>query len=179
LETFTKPKALVENPHYHDQRQKCLVGLNDGMIDKPIIDLVSDLNKLPHFFTLQCCYGHFIYSGQNNPNNLEPLPTADAITKVKYRIAYIAFCIENSEAGRGLLETLKEVTCIDPENIQFCSAEWFWNKQINSYALQVEPDRYKRQDTAIINFKEALHIEKTRNTFFVRLRELLEYTKEM
>ena len=176
METFTVPKALVENPYYHSQRQKCLAGLNNGMIDKPIIDLINALNKLPHFFTLQCCYGHFIYSGQNDSNNLEPLPIADANTKVEYRIAYIAFCIENNEAGRGLLETLKEVTCIDPENVQFCSAEWFWNKQINSYALQVEPDRYKRQDTAIINFKEALHIEKIRNAFFVRLCELLEYT---
>ena len=110
---------------------------------------------------------------------MESLPIADAIGKIEYRIAYLAFCIENSEAGRGLLETLKQVTCIDPKNVQFCSAEWFWSKQINSYALQVEPDRYKRQDTAIINFKEALHIEKIRNAFFVRLRELLEYTKGM
>ena len=76
-----------------------------------------------------------------------------------------------------MFETLKEVTSIDRENIQFCCAEWFWNKQINSYALQVEPDRFKRQDMAIIDLKEALHIEKIRNKFFIRLYEMFEYIK--
>ena len=148
------------------------------MIDIPIIDLVNGYNKLSYCFTLQSCYGHFVYNGQKDFHNLEPLPVTGAIDKIEYRIAYIAFCIENSAAGRRFFETLKEVTSIDPENIQFCCAEWFWNKQINSYALQVEPDRFKRQDTAIIDFMEALHIEKIRNTFFIRLYELLECTKE-
>jgi len=124
-------------------------------------------------------YGHFVYNGQNDPHNLEPLPVKDTIAKVEYRIAYIAFCIENSAAGRWLLKTLQEVTSIDPENIQFCCAEWFWKKQINSYALQVEPDRFKRQDMAILDLKEALHIEKIRTKFFIRLYELLDYTKEI
>ena len=167
------------NPHYRDQKQKILNDLTDDMIDIPIIDLVNGFNKLPYCFTLQSCYGHFVYIGQKDLHNLVPLPVKGAIDKIEYRVAYIAFCIENSAAGRGFFETLKEVTSIDPENIQFCCAEWFWNKQINSYALQVEPDRFKRQDTAIIDFKEALHIEKIRNTFFIRLYELLEYTKEL
>jgi hypothetical protein len=42
----------------------------------------------------------------------------------------------------------------------------------------VEPDRFKRKDTAIIDFKEALHIEKIRNAFFTRLYELFENAKE-
>jgi hypothetical protein len=71
---------------------------------------------------------------------------------------------------------LKEVTAIDPENIQFCCAEWFWDRQVNSYALQVEPDRFKRQDRATVGLQEALKIEKIRNLFFVRLYELLENT---
>ena len=33
---------------------------------------------------------------------------------------------------------------------------------------------FKRKDTSIIDFKEALHLEKIRNTFFIRLYELLE-----
>jgi hypothetical protein len=45
---------------------------------------------------------------------------------------------------------------------------------MNSYALQVEPYRFKHNDKAILEFKEALHIEKIRNTFFIRLSELLE-----
>lgn len=179
METFTELKEFAENPHYQMQKQKSLSVLTDDMIDMPIIDLINGYNKLPYCFTLQSCYGHFVYNAQKDPHNLEPLPVTGAIDKIGYRIAYIAFCIENSAAGRGLFETLKEVTSIDPENIQFCCAEWFWNKQINSYAVQVEPDRFKRQDTAIINFKEALHLEKIRNSFFVRLYELLEYKKEM
>ena len=148
------------------------------MIDMPIIDLINGYNNLPYCFTLQSCYGHFVYNGQKDLHNLEPLPPKVILGKIEYRIAYIAFCIENSAAGRGLFDTLKEVTSIDPENIQFCCAEWFWDQQVNSYVLQVEPDRFKYQDMATIEFKEALHIEKIRNTFFNRLYELLEYIKE-
>jgi len=56
------------------------------------------------------------------------LPVKDTIAKVEYRIVYIAFCIENSFLGRELFESLKEITAIDPENIQFCCAEWFWKR---------------------------------------------------
>lgn len=178
METFTELKDLAENPHYQVQKRKILYDLNDDMIDTPIVDLINWFNKLPYCFTLQSCYGHFVYNGQKDTHNLDPLPAKEIIAQVEYRIAYIAFCIENSASGRGLFEALKEITAIDPENVQFCCAEWFWKKQINSYALQVEPDRFKRKDTAIIDFKEALHIEKIRNTFFIRLYELLENAKE-
>jgi hypothetical protein len=173
LETFTEPKALVVNPHYQDQRQKSLAGLHDDMIDKPIIELIKAFNKLPYCFTLQCCYGHFLYGGQNDPHNLEPLPLTDTIARVEYRIAYIALCIESNDLGRLLFDALKGITDIDPENIQFCCAEWFWERQVNSYALQVEPARYKFEDKAILNYQEAMKIEKIRNEFFVQLKELL------
>jgi hypothetical protein len=146
LKTFTEIKELVENPYYQEQRQKSMCGLTDGMIDLPIIEVIKGFNKLPCCFTLQSCYGHFIYNGNKDPHNLEPLPVKDTITKVEYRIAYIAFCIENSFLGRKLFESFKEITAIDPENLQFCCAEWFWKKQVNSYALQVEPERFKRKD---------------------------------
>jgi hypothetical protein len=174
LETFTEPKALVGNPLYQDQRKKSLADLHDDMIDKPIIELINALNKLPYCFTLQCCYGHFIYSGQNDPHNLESLPLTDTIARVEYRIAYIALCIENSDLGRMLFDALKVIADIDPENIQFCCAEWFWERQVNSYALQVEPDRFKFEDKAILDYQEALKIEKIRNDFFVQLKELLQ-----
>ncbi len=102
------------------------------------------------------------------------LPIKDSIDKVEYRIAYIALCIENSASGIGLFQALKEITAIDPQNVQIFCAEWFWKKQLNSYALQVEPERFKRQDKAILDYKEALHIEKIRNEFFVRFEELLK-----
>ena len=163
----------MENPFYQDQKQQCLDGLSDEMIDAPLIDLINGFNTLPYCFTLQCCYGHFIYNDQKDAYNIEPLPISDTIARVEYKIAYICLCIDNNKSGRGLLEALKAVTGIDPENIQFCSAEWFWERQINSYALQVQPDRFKDQDTAILDHREALHIEKVRNAFFVRLQRLM------
>ncbi len=173
METFIEPKALVENPQYEAQRQKCLVGLNDGMLDEPIVDLINAFNRLPHCFTLQSCYGHFVPPGQNDPRNLEPLPIIDTPAEVEYRVAYVALCVENSDSGNMLLNRLKEIHLIDPENIQFCCAKWFWERQANSYALQVEPDRFKNEDSAILNYTEALKIEKVRNVFFARLKEFL------
>jgi hypothetical protein len=116
----------------------------------------------------------FCLQRSERSSNLEPLPVKDTIAKVEYRIAYIAFCIENSRLGKQLFEALKKITTIDSETIQFCCAEWFWKRQVNSYALQVEPDRFKRKDMAKIDYKEALHLEKVRNEFFSRLYELLE-----
>lgn len=168
----------MENPHFQKQKQKALCELTDDMIDMPIVSLIKGFNELPYCFTLQCCYGHFVYNGKKDMHNLDPLPVKEIITKVEYRIAYIAFCIENNTSGRWLFETFKRITKIDPESIQYGCAEWFWNRQINSYALQVEPDRFKRHDKAILDFKEALHIEKIRNTFFIRLNELLENLKD-
>ena len=109
-----------------------------------------------------------------NPHYLEPLPISDTITRVEYRIAYLCLCFENSDLGRGLLEALNIIAAIDPANIQFCCAEWFWKRQINSYMLQVEPDRFKHKDRAILDYREALHIEKIRNKFFVQIEELLQ-----
>ena len=142
METFTELKDITENPYFQLHKQKILYDLNADIIDMPIVGLVNGFNKLPYCFTLQSCYGHFVYNGQKDTHNLDPLPA-------------------------------KEITDIDPENIQFGCAEWFWGKNTNSYALQVEPDRFKYKDTALIDFREALHIEKTRNTFFIRLYELL------
>jgi len=176
METFTKLKELTENPNYPTHRHRNLQNLTDDMIDAPIIEIIKGFNRLPFCFTLQSCYGHFTYEGQNDSHNLLPLPTNRNISKVKYRIAYIALCIENSTFGKKLLSALGEVPSISPENIQFCCAEWFWKKQVNSYALQVEPDRFKHKDIATIDFIEALKIEKIRNDFFIRLSELLEKT---
>jgi hypothetical protein len=170
VETFTELKELTENSYYQIQRQDNLRHLTDDMIDPPILEIVKNLNKLPYCFTLQSCYGHFVYEGRDDPNNLEPLPIDGRIGEIEYRIAYIAFCIENSHSGKKLFLALKEFPLISPQNIQFCCAEWFWERQVNSYALQVEPDRFKHQDTAIIDLEEALHIEKLRNDFFIQLR---------
>lgn len=174
LETFTELKELVENPHYRVHRRKALCKLTDDMIDVPIIRLIKGFNRLPYCFTLQSCYGHFVCKGQNNLHNFDPLPVKGSTTHVTYRIAYIACCIENSASGKGFLEGLKEITSIDPENVQFCCADWFWKRQVNSYALQVEPDRFKHKDQAMFDYKEALHIENVRDQVFIRLDKLIE-----
>lgn len=174
METFTEPKELVDNPNFEDQRRKVLAGLTDDMIDAPITNLINNINKLPYCFTLQSCYGHFLYDGQKDANNFEPLPVTGIISRVEYRIAYNAFCIDNSDSGRRLFNNLKEITTIDPVNIQLCCAEWFWERQLNSYALQVEPDRFKHKDKAILEFEEALKIERVRNEFYARLNELFQ-----
>ena len=165
---------MVIDMQFQVQKQNTLRELTDDMIDMPIIDLINGFNTLPYCFTLQSCYGHFIYNGQKDPDNMEPLPISATIARVEYRIAYIAFCIENIGSGRRLYEALNGITAMDPENVQFCCAEWFWERQVNSYALQVEPDRFKREDKALLDYREALHIEKIRNKVFAQLRELLQ-----
>lgn len=173
METFTEPKKMVSNPGYQDQRRKTLANLKEGMVEAPIIELIDAFNRLPFCFTLQSCYGHFIYEGQDDIHSLEPLPVTDTISQVTYRIAYVCFCVDNSGKGRGFLAVLEGIEEIDPGYIQLCSAEWFWRRQVNSFALQVQTDRYKHEDRAILDYREALHVEKIRNRFYIQLQEIL------
>lgn len=173
MQTFIKPKKLVSNPGFEKQRQRTLADLPDIMVDVPLLNMIRGFNSLPYCYTLQCCYGHFVYDGHWDPHNLDPLPESEQINRVEYRIAYVAYCIDNTEAGRGLLDKLQKITAIDPDNIQFGSAGWFWRRQVNSYALQVEPDRFKHKDKVILDYQEALYIENLRGEFFCKLEELL------
>jgi len=169
LETFTDLKDFVANPHFNDQRQESLSQFNIDKIDPPITDLVSGFAKLPYCFTLQSCYGHFLHD-----YNIDAIPITDDILNVDYRIAYIALCIENSKSGKTLFELLRRIPETDPEYIQFGCAEWFWGRQVNSYALQVEPRRYMTKDQVRIGYQEALHVEKVRNRFFDQLNKLVK-----
>ena len=174
METFTEIKPLVDNLLYQKQREKSLSRLDINTIDAPIIEIINSFAKLPFCYTLQSCYGHFVYKNQKNPKNVEPLPGSDDISTVVYRIAYIALCIQNDDCGKILLQKLSNIPPIDPEYAQFGCAEWFWKKQVNSYALQVEPKRYKTKDRVSISYKEALHIEKIRNTVFMELKKTIQ-----
>ncbi len=174
LETYTEAKKLVENLQYQEQKETCMDSLSDSMIDRPIVGIVSDLNRLPWCFTLQSCYGHFLHRDQTDPHGLEPLPGTDTIVTVEYRIAYVAFCIDDSMMGSKLLEDLKGIAALDTQNMQLCSADWFWERQVNSYALQVEPDRFKSKDRATLSYREALHVAGVRDDFFKQLGEYLE-----
>lgn len=174
METFTQIKEMAENPRYAEQKQQHLKDLDPGILDRPIRDLVLAVNALPYCFTLQSCHGHFVYDGQTDTHSLKALPAKEFPSQVTYRIAYLAFCVENSASGKRFLGALQGMTGIDPGNVQFGCAQWFWERQVNSYVLQVEPDRFKFSDTAVLDFEEALRVEAVRNTFFARLSELLQ-----
>ena len=174
METFTELKEFVNNPKYLVQRQKNLSTIVDMVIDKPIIDTINSINKLPYCFTLQCCYGHFVCNNNKDIYNIEPLSTASVNREVEYRIAYIALCIENNKLGKEFFNILYDIPKIDPSNIQFGCAEWFWQNQVNSYVLQVAPNRHKNKDKVKLNFREAENIEKVRNKFFIHLSNVLE-----
>jgi hypothetical protein len=177
LKTFTVLKDFVWNPCFKQQRLNELRALSNDMIDPPIIHIIHALNKMSCCFTLQSCYGHFVFRGQKNSHCCAPLPPAEPSEEILFRVAYIAFCLENSRSGKDLFSRLKQIPLMEPDYIQFGCANWFWQKQVNSYVLQVEPRRFKDRDKAVLSYQEALHVEKTRDDFFDRLATLFSKTE--
>lgn len=174
LETYVAAKGLVRNPHFHTQRQKAISGLRQAQIDEPILDLITKFANLTYCFTLQSCFGHFLLDDPSDAQNIEPLPRLDQEIDIQYRIAYIAVCVQDNQPGRLLLDDLSELCLVDPQNIQYGCAEWFWERQVNSYVVQVEPERHKTKDRCVIRYQEALYLEVVRNQFFDNLNKLLE-----
>ncbi len=172
METFTYPIEPVNNPLFEKERQAAVQGINPNELDKPLVDIIGRFNKLKYVYTLQCCYGHFLYGSQSHEHNLLPLPEYDP-GMITYRIAYLAFCIRVDTEGLRLCEALMKLQDIDKHFIQFGSADWFWERCINSYVLQVEPERYKYQDIAEVDWSEARHIQKIRTLFFNELKTLI------
>jgi len=173
LETFVPAQGFVDNPEFQRQKKAALAGLNTAEMDPPLAGLIARLNTLSCAFTLQCCFGHFIHKANRDPFNTEALPASQDIRRVDYKIAYLAFCLDESPSGRELYRKLEKMTAIDPGYIQFGSALWFWKRQVNSYVLQVEPERFKAQDRARLIYREALRVEKARNGFFARLPKII------
>ena len=174
METFTKTKELVPGSNFNEQRNIALKNIDYNEIDIPIIGLIKNILKLDYCFTLQSCYGHFLYQGENNQYNIKPLPIINKNISINYRIAYIAICIRDNREGKTFLKNLTSLTLINPEYVQLGSAEWFWQRQINSFVLQVEPERFIDKDRVTVDYKEALSIEKVRNQFFIKLNEIIE-----
>ncbi|MBN1148772.1 MAG: hypothetical protein JXA78_16040 [Anaerolineales bacterium] len=174
METFTPLKDLIPNLRFAEQRQQALDGLDLKFIDAPLVGLIKNLARLPYCFSLQCCYGHFLYNGQRDERHIGRLPRGAAISEVDYRIAYLAICLQDNDEGRALFEEFGGMTAIDPAYVQFGCADWFWEQQVNSYALQVEPERFKDRDRALVGYAEALRIERVRDEFFERLGTLIE-----
>jgi len=173
METFARPREFVDNPRYEVERNRELRHLSLENIDAPIREIVAGLLELPYCFTLQCCSGHFVHDTQPESDSFDSLPEQDVGT-VTYRIAYIALCIQESSEGRRLHASLAEIPSIDPEYVQFGSPDWFWNRHLNSFALQVEPVRFADRDQAIIDHREALRVQEVRNQFIARLRKLVQ-----
>ena len=174
METFAEPRDFAEHGSYRQDREDVMSGLDPGSIDVPILDLVQGFARLGHCFTLQSCYGHFMWDGQSDPHSLEVLPERD-VGSITYCIAYVALCLEQSAEGARLRESLARICALDPEYIQFGSPGWFWEQYPNSYALQVEPDRFRMQDTAVMAHHEAFHVQTVRDKFFARLREVVTF----
>lgn len=173
MDTFTAAREFVPDRHFARRRREILAALDLGDVDEPIRDLVAAFNKVPQWFTLQCCYGHFVWAPGQDDHNLEPLPR-EPVAPVRYRIAYVALCIEAGPQGRELRRSLASLTTIGPAYVQFGSADWFWEEWINSYVLQVEPVEHRLKDQATLQYAEALRTEEVRGVFFDRLRTLLE-----
>jgi hypothetical protein len=173
VETFTAAKAFVSHPGYARDRRHALSALALERIDAPIVGLIQAIAALPQCFSLQSCYGHFLWSDGQDQHNLDRLPRAHA-GRIDYRIAYLAVCIQNSPDGRELRRAMKQIAGLDPQLVQFGSAEWFWSQHPNTFVLQVEPERFKYKDRIAIDHAEALQIETARDRFFVKLEALLE-----
>jgi len=173
METFAPPRQLVDNPRFERDRNRVRSSLVLENIDAPIREIVAGFAGLPYCFTLQSCCGHFVHGAQPEPRNLEPVPVHD-FGSVTYRIAYIALCLENSPRGERLRTALAQFTAIDPEYVQFGSPDWFWQRHLDSYALQVEPARFATQDVAIIEHQEALRVQEVKGRFLARLEELVQ-----
>jgi hypothetical protein len=68
----------VENTRYPEDRKDTLGALDLCSIDEPFVDIVAGFATLPHCFTLQCCYGHFVCGAEQNPHSLVPRNEPDA-----------------------------------------------------------------------------------------------------
>jgi hypothetical protein len=177
METFIPARPFTADPAYEDERRSALRGLKaeigSGAIDLPLLGLLKALSCLSHCFTLQSCFGHFVHGQQQDTHNTAPLSDISAVPVIVYRIAYLAVCLRDNEAGRELFEDLRRMEGIDPGYVQFGSADWFWGHQVNTYVVQVEPLRFRDRDCVTIGPEEALHIERVRDLFFLELETIV------
>lgn len=176
METFIPARPFTADPEFEIRRNAALKGLEaeirSGAIDPPLLGLLQELSKISHGFTLQSCYGHFVHERQPDSRNTGPISDLGGVQEIIYRIAYLAVCLRNDEAGRALHEDLGNMVRIDPAYVQFGSAGWFWEEHVNSYVIQVEPERFIDRDTVTVGPEEALRIERVRDLFFLELETI-------
>ena len=173
MNTFTGIRRFQENTGFSEQREHHLQRLDLRSIDGPISALISNFARLEYCFTLQSCWGHFLWEDQRDPYAVFTLPPGGA-GDVEYRIAYLALCLDTGEKGRSLFQELEAVPATDPETVQFGCALCFWQRQANSYVLQVAPHRHRNKDRFRIDYREALHVQGVRDRFFKQLWQIVE-----
>ena len=171
MKTFTEIKKFVDNADFVDSRNSALRNFNFQIIDQPISSIVKKLIGIPYCYTLQSCYGHFLYTNNTDPTNCNPLPKDPLHVDIEYRISYVALCLQNNKKGRELFKLFKEFELMKPNLIQFGCADWFWERHVNSYVIQIEPERFKYVDHCVIQYDEACEIEKVKTVFWKRLKE--------
>jgi hypothetical protein len=172
METFADARSLIRNDGYAAERAAALKALDLSAVDPPIVDVVEAFRPLPHCHTLQCCHGHFLTVRGQGDHTLAPLPP-DHTGSVRYRIAYVAFCVDTDDRGRALRDKLSRVPEIDPAYVQFGSADWFWDQWVNSFVLQVEPTIHRFKDQVVLTAGEAMRVQRARDRFFAELRRVL------
>lgn len=172
METFTKARPLVENPNFAGQREAALRALADADLDEPLKDLIADLNRRPCCFTLQCCWGHFLTPDEADEHTLAA-PPARGKAELDYKLAYVAFCVSDDDEGRALRDEIRGLVDAEPRFVQFGSADWFWERQVNSYAIQVAPRNRRKRDRMILDGKQARLLAHARTRMFREFAELL------
>lgn len=180
METFVGPRQFVDHPEYEKNRYRALETLGNlivhGGIDPPLVELVELFSRVPHCYTVQSCCGHFVHEGEPDEHTLARLSSyRGKVHRVHYRIAYIAFVLEKSKNGFELCHDLRLLASRNPANIQFGSADWFWEHSVNTYQIQIAPEREKYRDSFAVTYGEALVLEKVRDMV---LRELGKIAKK-
>lgn len=174
MQTYMPLQDFVANPSFGAQRRAALDKLRPEDIDPPIRETILAMNRLDYCFTLQCCWGHFVFPGNLDEHNLNPLPDQDPGCVIRYRLAYVALCLDNTAQGHAFLAGMRDISRMDPACIQVGCAQWFWNSQVNSFVIQAELERHQHQDTANVNFEEARRLDKARDLVFQGLQGLLD-----
>jgi len=177
METFVEARPFVPDPEFETTRESGIRAVRElivqGEIDPPLVPIIEDFAQVPHCYTVQSCFGHFVHEYEPDARNIaSPEAYTGKIAEVEYRIAYMAFCIRECDPGRRLCHDLSSITRIDPGCIQFGCAEWFWERQVNTYVIQVEPERFRYRDSVVVDLAEALHLEAVRDRFMGELEKV-------
>ncbi len=175
METFCAAKDLRENPGFAQKKQRSLRELDPGILDPEMKDLVVACNQIPHCYTLQSCSGHIVIPRDAPPEDWQRLPVTEPPGKAMYQLAYLALVVRDDADGRGLLDGLAAIATTNPDFIQMGSADWFWKEQgqVNSYVLQVSPQRFQHQDHFEMQCEEAFLWLAARGEFMAGLGDLL------